>query len=437
MARGALSAIQRRASGWPVWSRQKLYGSSACGIQGPISVFDLTEVQELADPQPFYQGMRESDPVHWSDEFRAWFVTGYPEVSEALRNPHLSNARTSRVPDRLKAIDPDLFKDYRRVMSKALFMTDPPEHTRLRRQSGEAFTPAAVDGWRAVIQSVVDACLDRAEAGGRIDLVKDFAEVVPATVLGEMFDVPRSDQQLFCEGGVAVATLFRSPTTEVEARAKAGNDATLALERYFLDLIPRRRERPGNDLVSFLIGKVEEGKMTEEELSAQCVSFLAAGIVTTAEQLGNGAYCFLADPSTIRALQADESLIKTAAQEVLRYAAGGFIFKVASQQTEIAGTTIEAEQIVYLGLSPANRDARVFDDPHRFDIQRENAHRHLAFGLGRHACTGSALATAELEIAFQTLFRRFPRIRLDTTRELPMKWDAFSPRIYTSLPAII
>ncbi len=177
--------------------------------------------------------------------------------------------------------------------------------------------------------------------------------------------------------------------------------------------------------------------MSEEELSAQCVSFLAAGIVTTAEQLGNGAYCFLSHPSEIRALQLDDSLIKTAAQEVLRYAAGGFIFKVATGRTVIAGRTVGPEQTVYIGLASANRDARVFQEPHRFDIKRENAQRHLAFGLGRHACTGSVLATAELEIAFQSLFRRFPKLRLDTNRELPVRWDAFSPRIYTSLPALL
>ena len=399
--------------------------------------FDLKQLDRLADPHPLYQRMREEDPVHWSEEFQAWFATGYPEVSAALLNPHLSNARTSRVPDRLKAIAPDLFKDYRRVLSKALFMTDPPEHTRLRRQSWEAFTPAAVERWRPAIQRVVDECLERAEALGRIDLVKDFAEVIPATVLGEMFDVPTSDQQLFCESGVAVATLFRAPTQNIEAKAKAANDGTLALERYFLELIPKRRRQRGRDLVSFLIGRVEAGEMSEEELSAQCVSFLAAGIVTTAEQLGNGAYCFLSHPSEIQAMQLDDSLIKGAAQEVLRYAAGGFIFKVATERTVIAGRTVEPEQIVYIGLASANRDARVFEDPHRFDIQRENVQRHLAFGLGRHACTGSALASAELEIAFQALFHRFPKLRLDTSSELPMKWDTFSPRIYTSLPALM
>ena len=402
-----------------------------------IIAFDLKQLDRLADPHPLYQKMRERDPVHWSEEFRAWYVTGYPEVSEALLNPSLSNARTSRVPDRLKAIDPDLFKDYRRVMSKALFMTDPPEHTRLRRQSWEVFTPAAVERWRPAIQRIVEKCLNRVEASGRIDLVGDFADMIPATVLSEMFEVPASDQPLFSESGVAVATLFRAPTRDIEAKARAGNEATLALERYFHDLIPKRREHRGHDLVSYLIGKVESGEMSEEELSAQCVSFLAAGIVTTAEQLGNGAHCFLAHPSEIKALQLDDSLIENAAQEVLRYAAGGFIFKVATERTEIAGRTIEPEQIVYIGLASANRDARVFAEPHRFDVKRKNANRNLAFGLGRHACTGSALATAEIEIAFQTLFRRFPKVRLDTSRERPMRWEAFSPRIYTSLPALI
>ncbi len=187
----------------------------------PIA-FDLKQLELLADPHPLYQRMRETDPVHWSEEFQAWFATGYPEVSEALLNPHLSNARTSRVPERLKAIDPDLFKDYRRVLSKALFMTDPPEHTRLRRQSWEAFTPAAVERWRPVIQRLVDDCLNRVEASGRIDLVKDFAEVIPAAVLGEMFDVPTSDQQLFCESGVAVATLFRAPDPGHRGQSQGG-----------------------------------------------------------------------------------------------------------------------------------------------------------------------------------------------------------------------
>src|SRR6201999_4135615 len=85
--------------------------------------------------------------------------------------------------------------------------------------------------------------------------------------------------------------------------------------------------------------------------------------------------------------------------------------RVAHRDTELAGTRIKRGQIVVVHLGGANRDPAVFDDPHRFDIERANAGKHLAFSSGRHFCLGAALARAEGEVGLRTFFERFPDVR--------------------------
>jgi cytochrome P450 len=157
----------------------------------------------------------------------------------------------------------------------------------------------------------------------------------------------------------------------------------------------------------------EGGPLTHEELLATAGLVLAAGFETTVNLLGNGIRMLLDTPAHLETLAARPELWPTAVEEILRLDSPVQLSaRMASKDTDIAGTLIRRGEGVIIYLAGANRDPKVFTDPHCFDIERENAGKHLSFSGGRHFCLGAALARAEGEVGLRTFFDRFPDARL-------------------------
>jgi cytochrome P450 len=174
------------------------------------------------------------------------------------------------------------------------------------------------------------------------------------------------------------------------------------------------RRNPGDDLMSQIIRASDEGAhLSHEELLATAGLVLAAGFETTVNLLGNGIRMLLDAPQHLETLAARPELWPNAVEEILRLESPVQLSaRVASKDTDIAGTTVRRDEGVILHLAGANRDPKVFTDPHRFDIERDNAGKHLSFSGGRHFCLGAALARAEGEVGLRTFFKRFPDARL-------------------------
>ena len=395
----------------------------------------LADIRNLTDPAELYGRLRQ-DPVSWSKEFDGWFLSRYDEVKSSSIEGPLSNERISHLKDDLPGME-ELLKDYARVLRGALFMTDPPIHTRLRKLTRGGFTHASVERWRSVIQGVVDSCLDKIEAAGRMDVVADFADPVPSIFMAELFDISTEDRDEFFKWSTDLAAFFGSPMGDIKEKARLANEGTRKLEEYFLHLIELRRQNPGQDLVSFFIQRQEEGTLSEAEVSAQCVALLAAGTTTTADQLSNSVDALLRNPDQLQRLQQDVELMVGAVQETLRYEpAAPFIYKLATHNFTIAGQEIKKGQRVFLGFGPANRDPETFEDPDRLDIERSNSRQHLAFGSGPHWCLGGDLASVEIEIALGTLVRRMPTLRFDEARPARRRWESLTFRGFSQLPVV-
>ena len=395
----------------------------------------LEDIRNLTDPAELYARLRQ-DPVAWSDEFGGWFLSQYVDVKSALLDGHLSNERISHLKDELPGME-DVLKDYVRVLRGALFMTDPPTHTRLRKLTRGGFTHSSVERWRTVIQGVVDSCLDKVEKAGRMDIVADFADPIPSIFMAELFNISAEDRDEFFKWSVDLAAFFGSPLGDIKEKARLANEGTRKLEEYFLHLITLRRQKPGQDLVSFFIQRQEEGTLSEAEVSAQCVALLAAGTTTTADQLSNSVDALLRSPDQLQRLQRDSSLIVGAVQETLRYEpAAPFIYKLATDDVTVAGQEICKGQRVFLGFGPANRDPEIFADPDRLDVKRSNSRQHLAFGSGPHWCLGADLASVEIEIALGTLLRRMPNLHFDERRPTRRRWESVTFRGFSELPVV-
>lgn len=402
----------------------------------PADSFSLVTPEALANPYPVYDRLRREDPVHWSDELRCWVLTRYDDVVAALRDPRLSSDRIApfaRV--QLQGMDLGMVADYLRILDRTMLMRDVPHHARLRRMASECFTRSALDAWRPLVQTVVDRLLDRVAASGRMDLVADLAQPLPATVMAAMFGIPDEHEVAFQQWSDHVAQFFGGSFGDIEQDARRANHAIAELEQLFQRLIAERRTSPAQDLISLLIDSQEHGRLDADELTAQCILISVAGHVTTIDQLGNAVSTLLAVPERWQTLVRQPDLLPAAVEETLRHNTSvPFIHRLARADLDLGGKRIESGHVVFLGLAAANHDPEHFAAPERFDMTRQ-PNKHLAFGIGPHLCLGAELSRRELEIALHSLLRRMPGLRLaDQPAELRCENLMF--RGHKSLPLV-
>lgn len=396
----------------------------------------LISPENLLNPNPLYRYLQESEPVHWSEPLQSWVVTRHEDVAACFRDPRLSAARTQLFyAHQLRGVGMEKVKDQISIAERQMIMKDGPEHARLRRNANPGFAPNAIEGWRADVQKAAEALLDRVQAQGRMDLATEFSELLPSQVIMEFFAIPTRDQEDFLQWCSDNARLFGASTGgDIQELAVRANTAIVQLNRYLGAIIQERRAKPGRDMLSTMINAQEEGKLDEGELIANAILILTAGHVTTVDQLSNGVHTLLTHPEELRKLRGNPSLMKSAVEEILRYVpAVPFMHRIATEDIELRGRTIQRGQLVFLGMAAANRDPAVFPDPDRFDITRQN-NRHLSFAFGPHLCLGAPLARLELEIGFETLLRRLPELRLDEAQPPRIKCHSLVFRGFDSLP---
>ena len=383
---------------------------------------DLYADEVRADPYPLLTELREEAPVHWVSQhgLESWIVTRYDEVRFVL-----GDARFCKQPDTV----PDALRKYKAALGspvesevRSLLATDPPDHTRLRRLVGKAFTPRRVEQLRPRIQQITDGLLDAAAAGSDIvDLVGALTTPLPITVISELVGVPAEDQPAFKRWSDALLLVPRDEEGHRSRQASAD-----ALRAYFVDLVAERRRamRPEvapdaqPDLASALLtARDEGGRLTEQELISMLMVVLAAGYETTGNMIGNALLALFDWPAERRRLQDQADGLRVAVEELLRFVGSVMqpTLRVAREDVEVGGVIIPAGSVVVAMLAAANRDPRRFPEPDRFDPAREE-NPHVAFGHGVHFCLGAPLARLELEISLGTLLHRFPDVELACPR---------------------
>ena len=379
-----------------------------------LSIAQVLEPENLANPYPLYARLREQDPVMWDERTTAWVLTRHSDIYAVLRDPRFSAARmsigTEWIPEELQA---KLVPPVRAVMRQILFL-DPPDHTRLRGLVSKAFTPRVVESLRPRIQALVDDLLDRVQPAGRVNFVQDFAYPLPAIVIAEMLDVPPEDRDLFIKWTGDFARLLDGFDMSFEGVIQALSGVSEFMD-YFRAIVKQRRTAPRDDLLQAMISAEEQGdKLNEEELLGNCVLLLAAGHGTTTHLLSNGMLALLRNPEQLELWRTHPELASSAVVELLRYDSPvQLTSRHPKEDLEIAGKQISEGQEVLLSLGAANHDPALFPTPDQLILQRPEG-RHMAFGQGVHFCLGAPLARLETEIAFNTLLRRLQAPHLAT-----------------------
>jgi cytochrome P450 len=285
---------------------------------------------------------------------------------------------------------------------------DGEDHARLRRLVQPAFSRNAVARLEALTVRTAHALIDAMEPNDPVELVSAFAAPLPMTVICELLDVPLADRARFGAWGDALATGLDRPRSTAAARRIEA--AVTDSAGYLGALVAERRARPGDDVLSLLAAGVDGDRLDDPSIVATATFLLIAGFETTVNLIGRGTDLLLAHPEQLAAVAADpDRLLPDLVEEALRYSSPvQYTFRTLTAAIPLPdGDHLPAGAEIVLLLGAANRDPAVFADPHRFDLTRTDARRHLAFGHGAHHCLGAALARLEAATAWRTLFERF------------------------------
>lgn len=374
-----------------------------------LSLYHLLDPQVLANPYPLYHRLRTEDPVHWDHYLHAWVVTRYSDVVHVFQR---YSADRTHSPEKLERMGMQQLAPIAQVMVKQMLFLDPPQHDRVRRLAAIAFTPRRVERLRAHIQEITDALIDAASAGGEMEVMEDLANPLPAIVTAEMLGVPTSDHVKLKNWSQDFAEMlgnFQHNPDRAMRVLRTVSDMTA----YFRDAVRRQATSPTEGLVNALAtAEVNGDRLTEEEVVANVIVTMVGGQETTTNLIGNGLLTLLRHPREMEWLRDNPAAIPTAVEELLRYESPSqHTARLAPADVELGGRRIQRRQAVIAVMGAANRDPERFPDPDRLDLTRED-NRHVAFGWAGHFCFGAPLARIEGQIAFGTLLRRFPRMRL-------------------------
>lgn len=364
---------------------------------------------------------------------QAWMVTRIDEAMQVLKDHARFTVDESSIDgtSNMWKAQADSSAPPTFLTRKSLNSVDDPDHRRLRRLVSKAFTPKYMESLRPRVQKIADELLDQVQHKGEMDLVKDYAYPLPINVISDMLGVPKTDQGKIRSWSAAIAHGLglgrQDPGVAEQIRA---------FGEYIAKLVADKRQQPADDLISQLIAIEEEGdRLSEEELLSLISLLIFAGHETTSNLIATGSLMLLDHPEQLKKLKADLHLVPAAVEELLRFDGPATIAgpRFATEDIELAGQQIKKGDVVIPVLKSANRDELQFADPEELDITR-TMKRHLAFGHGIHMCLGAPLARVEGDVAFTTLLKRMPNLRLSIPRE-DVDWHfMLSSQGLTSLP---
>jgi len=321
----------------------------------------------------------------------------------------------------------DILLDHERFSSSAmgggegfglpLLTDDPPRHGVLRALLAKAFTPAAMEGMRAPIETLARDLVAAIPAGANIDIVEALTTPLPVAVIAGMMGVPRARERDFKRWSNAMIGIQDSPFEADRIKT------LMELRSYFAGLAAERRASPGDDLVSAMTRANDATEtLNDEQIVGFCMLLMIAGNETTTNLLGNLLDRLADAPEAWAALRADPALIEGAIEESLRYDSPvQMVMRRARADVAINALTIPKGETVLVYLAAANRDPGKWREPAAFALDRARE-RHVAFGHGVHTCIGAPLARMEAKAAMTALVARFATLKRGEgeTRRLPM-----------------
>jgi cytochrome P450 len=382
--------------------------------------FDPLAPAFLRDPFAILAALDAETPVFYAPSLDYYVVTRHADIDAVFHDNETYSAANAQLP--LVPLDPEAGRILLAGGHKpqpSMVSLDEPVHRRLRGPAARALTPRRVAAMEPTIRATLEELLAAIDTAAPFDLVSALTFPLPATVIFSFMGVPPEDYAQLKVWGGHRATLAwgrPSPTEQIE---HATNMA--AYRNYLRALVATKATERADDFASALLAIHDEDPdaLSHEDIASILFSLSFAGHETTNYLIGNALRRLLEAPARWQALVDDPSLIPGTVDETLRYDPSVPVWRrVTTRPVTLGGVDLPAGAKLFLWLAAAGRDPAVFDDPNTFDVERENARRHLAFGKGIHFCLGSALGKLEAQLALEALTRRFPALRLVPGQEL-------------------
>ncbi|MGO4689654.1 cytochrome P450 [Glaciibacter sp. 2TAF33] len=334
-------------------------------------------------------------------------MTRHEDVVEYLHDhDRLSNRWASRVPKSPQRITPEQrFAEGGSVLAHL----DPPTHTVYRRPMNKHFSVPTIRKLQSDIEGYVDEVIESISDRTEADFVEEIAGELPARVILRMLGVPESDWPTLRE---AVWLYFSSadPRWVIDGDpVKTRATGLKRLSDYTTQMALDRREHPRDDFATVIANmRVDDDLLSVMEIRAWLTALIAGGLETTRSVAAVGTWLFLRNPDQRDLLLGDPSLAQSAVEECLRWVTpASNRLRVATVDFEFHGRDIRAGDWVVGSLASANKDERVFTEPHRFDIAR-NPNPHVSFSDGIHMCLGRNLARLELQVFLPRILAALP-----------------------------
>ena len=374
-------------------------------------------------PHELFRQWRDEDPVHWNppnEEYDYpmlgvtldkgfWVLTRYADVQAVSRDQKLFSSYEG---------GPIIwdFDDEQLALQRAAIMgMEPEQHLKAKKLVQPPFLPKPLAAFEDEIERVATEIIDSVSRKGTCEFVFDVASKLPVHTFCVLMGIPEELRDTVFKLGNATADV------ENTERDDPDNTASVQLMAISEQLSQQKRKNPDNSMLSeYIHGKVDGESLDPIQINMFFVTMAIAGHETTRATAAHFIRLMNDYPEQYELLKSDpDKYIPNAIDEVLRFAPPVIKFRrTAMADTEIGGQKIAKGDKIYLSYPAANRDPSVFDDPDTFDITRENAKRHLSFGIGPHICLGARLAHLQLFHLLKQIVTRIPDIRPDGEFEM-------------------
>jgi cytochrome P450 len=410
-------------------------GDAAYGsVDELLATASLKNPDICAHPNAYYAAMRVKDPVHFDRKLGVWLVSRYEDLQTVFRDPMTFSMKHGYESTYAKGF----IAEFKQILERDgggffpdAIMTDPPEHTRVRKLMDKAFTVHRVKqlelGITALVANMIDALADK----GQCEFVKDFAQPMTIAIICEQLGLDHFDGHKIERWSQAVVQQISHMQTRERMIENA--QQICELQNYLIDRIREREAEPREDMISDLVHAVTEDgtKLTFKETVSLVRAMLIAGNETTATALTNLFFLLATQPEQAELLRAaadDDRLLTRFVEELLRIEGPvRALSRMTTREVELGGTKLPANAPLLVLFASGNDDEKEFACPRHFDINRSNLVRHVGFGAGPHRCIGSALARMELKVAARELIKRLDNFKL----EIPLDQVAFMPTVST------
>jgi cytochrome P450 len=379
-------------------------------------------LDNIEDPYPIYRRFREAAGLHrvlrpGTGREPEWLVMRYEAATTVLtgrgfgRSAAVAGVTSASVSAAIAQGQPALTA----LVDNWLVFMDPPRHTTVRAVIADCLAKRMRAGLREQAQKIVEELVSGLAAKSRIELVSEYAVMVPMLVILEALGVPRSDWKWMCGQTAALQEGSSFRPGNREQRLAIAEEAARALTEYFRTILSARRQAPRDDLMSILVTAEWDGSPgTDDLLVGTCVHVLASGNETMRNALSKAVLLLLRHSKVLDRLVKAPELVPAVVDELIRFdPPAQMVTRWAYRDEHVGGHDIRRGDKVTVVLGSANRDPARFAAPDTLRLDRNNR-QHSGFGMGAHYCLGSALGRMEAEIGLGAMLTLLPCLRVDS-----------------------